>query len=51
MHIYSIDRAPALPFLQPVPLDRLQEIARRARAAGLDATAFGPGENVRPALR
>ncbi len=51
VHIYSIDRAPALPFLQPVPLDRLQEIARRVRAAGLDATAFGPGENVRPVLR
>ena len=51
VHIYSIDRAPALPFLQPVPLDRLQEIARRVQAVGLDAKAFGPGESVRPVLR
>jgi len=43
VHVYSIDRAPALPFLQPVPLDRLQEIARRAQAAGLSAVAFGTG--------
>jgi len=41
VHIYSIDRAPALPFLQAVPLERLQEIARRARAVGLNAIAFG----------
>jgi wyosine [tRNA(Phe)-imidazoG37] synthetase (radical SAM superfamily) len=47
VHIYSIDRAPALPFLQAVPLERLEEIARRARAAGLEATAFGSGESAR----
>lgn len=49
VHIYSIDRAPALPFLQAVPFERLQEIARRAQAAGLTATAFGGGESARPA--
>jgi wyosine [tRNA(Phe)-imidazoG37] synthetase (radical SAM superfamily) len=41
VHIYSIDRAPAWPYLQAVPLSRLEEIARRVQAAGLDATAFG----------
>jgi wyosine [tRNA(Phe)-imidazoG37] synthetase (radical SAM superfamily) len=51
VHIYSIDRAPALPFLQAVPLDRLQEIARRVQAVGIPATAFGPGDNGRPAVR
>jgi wyosine [tRNA(Phe)-imidazoG37] synthetase (radical SAM superfamily) len=49
VHIYSIDRAPALPFLQAVPLERLQEIARRAQAAGLTAVAFGGGEGARAA--
>ncbi len=51
VHIYSIDRAPALPFLQAVPLERLQEIARRAQAAGLEATAFGAGDGARPGAR
>jgi wyosine [tRNA(Phe)-imidazoG37] synthetase (radical SAM superfamily) len=41
VQVYSIDRAPALPFLQAVPIERLREIARRAQAAGLDAVAFG----------
>jgi len=41
VHIYSIDRAPAWPYLQPVPAARLEEIARRVRAAGLSAVAFG----------
>jgi wyosine [tRNA(Phe)-imidazoG37] synthetase (radical SAM superfamily) len=47
VHIYSIDRAPALPFLQAVPLERLEEIARRARAAGLEAKAYSSGEGPR----
>jgi wyosine [tRNA(Phe)-imidazoG37] synthetase (radical SAM superfamily) len=51
VHIYSIDRAPALPFLQAVPIERLREIARRAQAAGLDAAAFGPLESVRHPVR
>jgi wyosine [tRNA(Phe)-imidazoG37] synthetase (radical SAM superfamily) len=50
VHVYTIDRAPALPFLQPVPFERLQEIARRAQAAGIDATAFG-GDTARTAVR
>jgi wyosine [tRNA(Phe)-imidazoG37] synthetase (radical SAM superfamily) len=41
VHIYTIDRAPAWPYLQAVPLDRLNEIARRAEAAGLQAHVFG----------
>jgi wyosine [tRNA(Phe)-imidazoG37] synthetase (radical SAM superfamily) len=51
VHVYTIDRAPALPFLQAVPLERLQEIARRAQAAGLDAVAFGSTDHARPAAR
>jgi wyosine [tRNA(Phe)-imidazoG37] synthetase (radical SAM superfamily) len=40
VHIYTIDRAPAWPYLQPVAPARLEEITRRARAAGLAAEAF-----------
>ncbi len=42
VQVYSIDRAPAWPYLQAVPHARLEEIARRARAAGLSAEAYGP---------
>ncbi len=51
VHIYSIDRAPALPFLQAVPIERLQEIARRAQAAGLTALAFGSADHGRAGPR
>jgi wyosine [tRNA(Phe)-imidazoG37] synthetase (radical SAM superfamily) len=40
VHIYTLDRAPAYPYLQAVPADRLAEIARRARVAGLNAVAY-----------
>jgi len=40
VHIYTIDRAPAWPYLQPVAANRLEEIARRVRAAGIEAEAF-----------
>ncbi len=40
VHVYTIDRAPAWPYLQPIPTTRLEEIARRARAAGLQAEVF-----------
>jgi len=40
VHIYTIDRAPAWPYLQPAPAARLHEIARRAEASGLTAGAF-----------
>jgi wyosine [tRNA(Phe)-imidazoG37] synthetase (radical SAM superfamily) len=44
VHVYTIDRAPAWPYLQPVPGARLEEITRRACAAGLAAEAFvSPG--------
>lgn len=40
-HVYSIDRPPAWPYLQAVPRARLDEIVRRAQAAGINAIAFG----------
>jgi wyosine [tRNA(Phe)-imidazoG37] synthetase (radical SAM superfamily) len=40
VHVYSIDRAPAWPYLQAVPGDRLEEIGRRGRAAGLTVQVF-----------
>ncbi|HEY3382005.1 MAG TPA: radical SAM protein [Vicinamibacterales bacterium] len=43
VQIYSIDRAPAWPYLQAIPPARLEEISRRACAAGLTARAFGAG--------
>jgi hypothetical protein len=46
VHVYTIDRAPAWPYLQPIPAARLEEIGRRARAAGLQAEVFAA-----PALR
>lgn len=46
VHIYTIDRAPAWPYLQPVAADRLTEIARRVQAAGLPVEAFGAGNGA-----
>ncbi len=40
VHIYTIDREPAWPYLQPVVPARLEEIARRVRAAGFTAQSF-----------
>lgn len=40
VHVYSVDRPTAWPYLQAVPAARLVEIANRARAAGLEAVAF-----------
>lgn len=40
VHVYTIDRAPAWPYLQSIPPTRLEEIGRRARAAGLSAEVF-----------
>lgn len=42
VQVYTIDRAPASPFLQAVSGARLKEIARRVRAAGIRAEAFPP---------
>jgi len=40
VQVYSIDRAPAWPYLQAVPAQRLEEIARRARLAGIETDVF-----------
>lgn len=40
VHVYTIDRPAAWPYLQPVAADRLEEIAARVRAAGFEAAAF-----------
>jgi wyosine [tRNA(Phe)-imidazoG37] synthetase (radical SAM superfamily) len=49
VQVYSIDRAPAWPYLQAVPAQRLEEIARRARVAGLQAEVFAAStSNGRP---
>lgn len=40
VQVYSIDRAPAWPYLQAVPAARLDEIARRVRSAGFPAEVF-----------
>ncbi len=41
VHIYTLDRAPAWPYLQAVPAARLREIVQRARTAGLECEVFG----------
>jgi wyosine [tRNA(Phe)-imidazoG37] synthetase (radical SAM superfamily) len=40
VHLYTIDRAPALAALRPVPMRKLREIAERVRAAGIPADVF-----------
>ncbi|MBI3492404.1 MAG: radical SAM protein [Acidobacteria bacterium] len=40
VHIYTLDRAPALESLRPVPRRRLREIAEHVRAAGIPAEVF-----------
>jgi len=46
VHIYTIDRAPAFPYLQQVPAARLREIAQRVRLAGLHCDVFGIPEEA-----
>ncbi len=41
VHIYTLDRAPAWPYLQPVPAPKLREIVQRVRLAGLECEVFG----------
>jgi len=41
VHVYTLDRAPAFPYLQAVPPARLKEIAQRVRIAGLTCDVFG----------
>ena len=40
VHIYTIDRQPALASLRPVSVRQLREIAERVRAAGIPADVF-----------
>lgn len=40
VHIYTLDRPPALSSLRPVPARRLREIAGHVRAAGMAADVF-----------
>jgi wyosine [tRNA(Phe)-imidazoG37] synthetase (radical SAM superfamily) len=40
VHVYTIDRSPAFPFLDPVPAARLQQIGAAVRAAGMDVSVF-----------
>jgi wyosine [tRNA(Phe)-imidazoG37] synthetase (radical SAM superfamily) len=49
VHIYSIDRPAAWPYLQAVPPNRLEEIGNRARAAGLNAVTFGTPARIQRA--
>jgi wyosine [tRNA(Phe)-imidazoG37] synthetase (radical SAM superfamily) len=42
VHIYTIDRSPALGSLSPVPPRRLREIAEQVRALGIHADVFPP---------
>jgi hypothetical protein len=42
VHVYTIDRLPALPSLAPVPRSRLREIAEHVRATGVPAQVFAP---------
>jgi len=50
VHIYTIDRQPALAWLRPASVRQLREIAERVRAAGIPADVFA-GSPVRPARR
>jgi wyosine [tRNA(Phe)-imidazoG37] synthetase (radical SAM superfamily) len=43
VHLYTLDRAPALPTLRPASARRLREIAEQVRAAGIRAYVFTSG--------
>jgi wyosine [tRNA(Phe)-imidazoG37] synthetase (radical SAM superfamily) len=46
VQVYTIDRAPAFPYLQQVPAPRLREIAQRVRLAGFRCDVFGIPEEA-----
>lgn len=46
VHVYTIDRTPAFPYLQQVPAARLREIAQRVRLAGFTCEVFGIPEGA-----
>jgi wyosine [tRNA(Phe)-imidazoG37] synthetase (radical SAM superfamily) len=41
VQVYTIDRTPAFPYLQPVPAARLREIVQRVRIAGFPCEVYG----------
>jgi len=44
VQLYTIDRTPAFPYLQPVPAARLREILQRVRLAGFACDVYGVPE-------
>jgi hypothetical protein len=44
VQLYTIDRTPAFPYLQPVPAVRLREILQRVRLAGFACDVYGVPE-------
>ena len=46
VHLYTLDRAKALPSLRPASARRLREIAERVRAAGIRALVFTNGHET-----
>jgi hypothetical protein len=49
--VYTIDRAPAFPYLQQVAPNRLREIAQRVRLAGFPCDVFGIPETAPEAAK
>jgi len=47
VHIYTLDRSPALESLKPVATRKLREIAERVRAAGIPAEVFSRTRSAR----
>jgi wyosine [tRNA(Phe)-imidazoG37] synthetase (radical SAM superfamily) len=44
VHVYTLDRMPAWPYLQPAPTARLLEIGQRVRLAGIPCEVFARTE-------
>jgi len=51
VQVYTIDRAPAFPYLQQVTPNRLREIAQRVRLAGFPCDVFGIPETGPDAVK
>jgi len=51
VQVYTIDRAPAFPYLQQVAPNRLREIAQRVRLAGFPCDVFGIPETAPEAAK
>lgn len=48
VHVYTLDRMPAWPYLQPVAAGRLHEIGQRVRLAGIPCEVFARPEKEVP---